>query len=149
LSLTLSVCPSVCHAPSNCFLFFVSRWNRAISLASFLHVAALYRNLFSDFWFRPPKAQNLFPKICTKSPITRLVWQIDRDVWAYGDGRFNGTVQNVVGPTPVAMATTFGLGAEIQSPTDLSSTLILLRRRSTTADEFWVSVRNSELSKLC
>jgi len=30
-------------------------------------------------------------------------------------------MQNVVGPTIVAMATKFGLGAEIQSPTGLSS----------------------------
>ena len=30
-------------------------------------------------------------------------------------------MQNVVGPTLVAMATKFGLGAEIQSPTGLSS----------------------------
>jgi len=36
-----------------------------------------------------------------------------------GDGRFNGTMQNVVGPTVVAMAMKFGLGAEIQSPTGL------------------------------
>jgi len=36
-----------------------------------------------------------------------------------GDGRFNGTMQNVVGPTLVAMASKFGLGAEIQSPTGL------------------------------
>jgi len=44
------------------------------------------------------------------------------DVWAYevfGDGRFNGTMQNVVGPTLVAMTTKFGLGAEIQSSTGL------------------------------
>jgi len=34
--------------------------------------------MFFDFWFRPPNAQNLLPKICTKSPITQLVWQIDR-----------------------------------------------------------------------
>jgi len=40
---------------------------------------------------------------------TRVFW----------DGRFNGTMQNVVGPTLVAMATTFWLGAEIQSPTGL------------------------------
>ena len=32
-----------------------------------------YKTLFFDFWFRP-----LTPKICTKSPISRLVWQIDR-----------------------------------------------------------------------
>jgi len=29
----------------------------------------------------------------------------------FGDGRFNGTMQNVVGPTLVGMATKFGLGA--------------------------------------
>jgi len=39
-------------------------------------------------------------------------------VGVFGDGRFNGTMQNV-GPTIVAMATKFGLGAEIQSPTGL------------------------------
>jgi len=32
-----------------------------------------------------------------------------------GDGRVNGTMQNVLGPTLVAMATKFGLGEEIQS----------------------------------
>jgi len=31
----------------------------------------------------------------------------------FGDGRFNGTMQNVVGLTLVAMATKFGLGMEI------------------------------------
>jgi len=31
----------------------------------------------------------------------------------FGDGRFNGTMQNVVGPTFVAMAMKFGIGAEI------------------------------------
>jgi len=30
----------------------------------------------------------------------------------FGDGRFNETMQNVVGPTLVAMATKFRLGAE-------------------------------------
>jgi len=33
---------SVCHAPLNCFFFFVSRWNRAIFWSSVLHVA-LYK----------------------------------------------------------------------------------------------------------
>jgi len=37
----------------------------------------------------------------------------------FRDGHFNGTMQNVVGPTLVAVATIFGLGAEIQSPTGL------------------------------
>jgi len=76
---TLSVCPDVClsHCSFNLFLFFVSRWNRAIFWSSVFHVA-LYKTLFWDFWFRPPNIQNLLPKICTKSPISRLVWQIDR-----------------------------------------------------------------------
>jgi len=51
--------------------------DRAIFWPSVLHIA-LYKTLFFDFWFRPPNAQNLLPKICTKSPISRLVWQIDR-----------------------------------------------------------------------
>jgi len=68
-----SLCPSVCH--KHCF-FFVSRWNRAISLPSVLHDKS-YKTLFFDFWFRPPNTQNLLPKICTKSPISRLVWQVD------------------------------------------------------------------------
>ena len=54
-------------------LFFVSRWNRAIFRPPFPHVA-LYKTLF----LRSPNAQNLLPKICTKSPISRLVWQTDR-----------------------------------------------------------------------
>jgi len=39
---------------------------------------ALHKSCSSIFWFRPPNAQILVPKICTKSPISRLVWQIDR-----------------------------------------------------------------------
>ena len=85
-------CLSVCHTPSNCFFCFVSRWNRAIFGPSVL--AALYKTLFLDFWFRPHNAKNLH-----KSHISRLVWQIDRRCLAYqgifGDGRFNGTMQNV------------------------------------------------------
>jgi len=44
----------------------------------------------------------------------------------FGDGRFNGTMQNIVGPTLVAMATKFGLGAEIQLPTSLSVFILSL-----------------------
>jgi len=76
LSLTLSVCPDVCALEIDSS-FFVSRLNRAIFWPSVQHVA-LYKMLFLDFWFRPPNAQNLLPKICTKSPVSRLVWQIDR-----------------------------------------------------------------------
>ena len=39
------------------------------------------------------------------------------------DGRFNGTIRNVVGPTLVAIATKFELDTEIQSPTGLSANL--------------------------
>jgi len=130
LSTIDSVCPSVCHAaPSNCF-FLVSQWNRAILWPSVLHVA-LYKTLFLDFWFRPPNAQNLLPKICTKLPISLLVWQIDRRCLrlpgVFGDGRFNGTRQNIVGPTLVAMATKFWLGMEIQSPTGLYEHVVLYK----------------------
>jgi len=45
-------------------------------------------------------------KFKLKSAITRLVWHIDRICLrlpgGFGDGRFNGTMQNVVGPTLVA-----------------------------------------------
>jgi len=57
--------------------------------------------LFSSIFDLGPNAQNLLPKNCTKSPISRLVWQIDRRCLGldgvFGDGRFNGTMQNVVG----------------------------------------------------
>jgi len=70
LLLRLSVCLS--RAPSKCFFFFVSRWKVSSP-------CALYKTLFLDFWLRPrPYAQNLIPKICTKTPISRLVWHIDR-----------------------------------------------------------------------
>jgi len=60
-----------------------------------------------------------------------------------GDGRINGTVQNVVGPTLVAMAMKFGLGAGIQSPTGLfvlsvSNTLPVVWKE-------WLGTRNSRL----
>jgi len=59
-------------------------------------------------WGRPllPWQRNLG----TKTHIARLVWQIDRRCLhgVFGDDRFNGTMQNVVGPTRVAMATKFG-----------------------------------------
>jgi len=46
-----------------------------------------------------PDAQNLLPKICTKSPISRLIWKIDGIGLALLGG-FRGWP-------------TFGLGAEI------------------------------------
>jgi len=124
-SVWLSVCLSVrLSRPFKLLIFFCFSTESSHFWPSFLHVV-LYKTLFLDFKFRPPNSQNLLPKICTKSPISRPVWQIDRRCLGlpggFRDGRFNGTVQNVVGPIPVAMATKFGLGAEIQSPTGLSS----------------------------
>jgi len=45
--------------------------------------------------------------------------------------RFNGTMKNVVGPTLVAMATKFGLGAEIQSHTGLYDCLYASNKKET------------------
>jgi len=129
MSLLLStiVCPDVplfvYHAPSNCFFCSVSRW------PPFLHVP-LYKTLFFDFWFRPPNAQNLLPKMCTKSHITWLVsWQIDRRCLSLPGGFRGWPIQwnhaECYGPTLVAMATKFGLDAEIQSPTGLSPFLVV------------------------
>ena len=125
LSVCLSVRMSVCL--SRCFrlLFFVSRWNRAIFWHSVLHMP-LYKTVFFDFWFRPPNAQNLLRQICTKSPISRFVWQIDRRCFGITGGFRGRPIQWInakcCGPTLVAMATKFGLGAEIQSPTGLFCT---------------------------
>jgi len=68
----LPACVYVCHAPSNCFFSFVSRWNRAIFARQFSmwHSTKLFSSIFD--------LGPLTPKICTKSPITRLVWQIGR-----------------------------------------------------------------------
>ena len=121
--LTLSVCLSVCLSVTLLQIassFFVSRWNRAIFWPSFLHVP-LYKTFFFHFSFRPPNAQNLLPKICTKSPVSRLVWQIDRRCLGLPGGFRGCPIQwnhaKCCGPTLVAMATKFGLGAQIQSLT--------------------------------
>jgi len=50
---------------SNCFFFFVFRWNRAIFWPLVLH-EPLYKTLFFDFWFRPPNPQNWLHKIWPK-----------------------------------------------------------------------------------
>jgi len=93
---------------SNCFFFFVFRWNCAIFGPLILR-DPLHKTLFFDFWFTPPTPKIDSPKFGQKSPITRLVWQIGRRclrlIGGFGDSRFNGTVQNIVGPTLVAMET--------------------------------------------
>ena len=68
-SVCLYVCMSVCHsAPSNRFFIFCFSVESSHFWPSSLHVA-LYKTLFFDFRFRPPKgpnAQNLLPKIWQK-----------------------------------------------------------------------------------
>jgi len=82
----------------------------------FLAVCSPYSTLktfFSIFDLDPITPKIYLPQICTcsKSPISRLVWQIGKKclglLGVFGDRRFNGTMQNVVGPTLVAMATKF------------------------------------------
>ena len=123
---TLSTIDSVCLSvrlsrPFKLLLLCFSIESSHFGAVSF-HVA-LDKTAFFHFSFRPT---SLLPKICTctKSPVSRLVRQIDRRCLGlpgrfWGWPRFYGIMQNVVGPTLVAMATNFGLGAEIQSPTGL------------------------------
>jgi len=108
LSLTLSVCMSVCH--KHCFFFFVSRCNRAISWPSVLHDKN-YKTLFLDSWFRPPNAQNLLPQIaCDNATLPR------RHPWS----RCRRGMQLCLGKSAIhwQICHKFGQGAEIQSPTD-------------------------------
>ena len=67
----------VCHAPSNRFFFFVSRRNRAVFVRQFSmwHSTKRCSSIF-DLGPLTPKIYS--PKFGTKSPISRLVWQIDR-----------------------------------------------------------------------
>jgi len=77
--LTLSVCPDdpmsvrLSRSFKLILLFCFS-----MELSYFLAVISPCGTLQNVVLFRPPNAQNLLPKICTKSPISRLVWQIDR-----------------------------------------------------------------------
>jgi len=83
LSLTLhclSVCMSVCMSVTvllqiTSFLFLDGI--EPFFWPSVLHVA-LYKTVFFDFWFRPLNPKSYSPKFGTKSPISRLVWQIDQ-----------------------------------------------------------------------
>jgi len=101
LSVPMSVCLSVTPLEIDSSLFRFSM--KSIHFWPSILRVEVYKTLFLDFCFRPPNAQNLLPKVCTKSPISWLVWQIDRRclglLGGLRDGRFNGTMQNVVGPT--------------------------------------------------
>jgi len=87
LSLTLTVCMSV--SPSVTVLLQID--------SSFLFLDGIEpffdrqfsmwhsTKIFFDFWFRPLNPKIYSPKFGTKSPICRLVWQIDRKcLWLLG-----------------------------------------------------------------
>ena len=117
--LTLSVCLS---RALKLLLFCFSMESSHFFWPSVLHVA-LRKTLFSDFWFRPPNTKIYSQNLHTKSPISRLVRHIDRRCLGLPGGFRRWPIQwnhaKCCGPTLVAMATKFGLGAEIQSPTGL------------------------------
>ena len=113
LSVYMSFCMSVCHgAPSNCF-FFVSSWNRTIFWPSVLPPCGTLQNCFSSIFDLGPVNPKIYsPKFGTKSPTSRLVWQIDqRCLGLLGDFRgwpIQWNHAKCCGPTLVAMATKFG-----------------------------------------
>jgi len=123
LSTIDSVYPSVCHALSNCFFHFVPRWNQAIFGRQFSmwHFTKRCSWIFDLGPLTPKIYSPKFAQNCKS--LSRLVWQIDRRylglLGVFRGWPFNGTMQNVVEPTLVAMATKFGLGEEILSPTGL------------------------------
>ena len=110
-------------------LFFVSRWNRAIFLA------------VSSQW---PLAQNCFlqPQICTKSPITRLVWHIDRRCLHLPGGFRGWPIQwnhaQCCGADPCCHGNEIWARRGVQLPTGLSSTMSVSTGRSYT----WYNCEN-------
>jgi len=72
-----SVCLWICHTPSNCFFFFVSLWNRAI-LGRQFSMTPSTKHCSSIFDLGPLTPKIDSPKFGLKSPISQLVWQIDR-----------------------------------------------------------------------
>ena len=108
-----SVCPFVTLLQIASFLF-------VDEIESFLAVSSpcgTLQNFFLHFWFRLHNAQNLLSKICTKSPISRLVWQIDRRCLRLPRGFRGWPIQwnhaKCCGPTLVAMATKLRLGLSV------------------------------------
>jgi len=78
--LTLSVCPDVC--PSVTLLQIASSFLLLDGIKHFFgrqfSMCPSTKLFFFRFLILACKAQNLLPKICTKSLISWLVWQIDR-----------------------------------------------------------------------
>jgi len=90
-----------------------ARWVAEMSTSSY--------TLTLDFWPTilckvAPLSQHVVCRLCDVL-YCGLYDRQTADVWTYqgvfGDGRFNGTMQNGVGPTLVAMATKFGLKSPI------------------------------------
>ena len=81
-SVCVSVCLSICL--SQCSFKLLLLFCLSMESSRFLAVSSpcgtLQNCFLLDFRFRPPNPQNLLPKICscTKSPLSRLVCQIDR-----------------------------------------------------------------------
>jgi len=76
-------CLSVTKTSSCCF--FVSRWNRAIFGRQFSMTPSTER-CSSIFDLGPLTHKIYSPKFVTKSPVSRLVWQIDRRCLALLEG---------------------------------------------------------------
>ena len=75
------------------------------------------QNCFSSIFDLGPLTPKIdSPKFCTESPISRLVWQMDRICLHLPGGFRRWPIQRnhakCCGPTLVAMATKFALGAE-------------------------------------
>ena len=113
----LSVCLSVTLLQIASSFLFLNGIEPFLAVSS--KCGTLQKRCSSIFDLDPLTPKIYSPKVAQNREwfISRLAWQIDRRcldlLGVFGDGRFNGTMQNVVGPTLVAMATTFGLGEEI------------------------------------
>jgi len=96
------VCLSVCHAPSNCFFFFVSQWNQAIF------------GRFFSMWHSTKRCSSIFD-LCPLTPkiySPKLTLWVIESVIVYMDVCHGSVGQSVhtktcmwVAPTLVAMAT--------------------------------------------
>jgi len=129
-----SVCLSVdVSRPFKSILLFCFSVESSHFWPSVLH-EPLFKTLFFDYGFRPSNAQNLLPNICTKSPISRLVWQIHRRCLGLPGGFRRCPIKwnyaKCCGADPYCYGTKFGLGAEIQAPTGLFIHLLSLLRKN-------------------
>jgi len=116
LSLTLSVCPSVCLFVTNFKLILLFCFSMESSHFWPQFFMNPLQNVVLRFLFRPPNAQNLLPKICKKI-VYNSAYMADRPhMFAPTRGFSEWSIQwdhaKCVCPTLVAMATKFGLGAE-------------------------------------